>query len=101
MGNRKQASCSPYRLGSRPQVMLVSNCVPATMCAPPPTLMFPRDASERRYNGCVSHIRAFTLFELLIVVGIIAVLMVIILRRLQTLKAAETSLVLRIRSKAS
>lgn len=40
--------------------------------------MFPRDASERRYNGCVSHIRAFTLFELLIVVGIIAVLMVII-----------------------
>jgi type II secretory pathway pseudopilin PulG len=66
--------------------------------------MFPHDASERRCSGgCVSRtlrstprlprsaersgVRAFTLFELLIVVGIIAVLLVLIAPAFTTIKS--------------
>jgi len=42
--------------------------------------MFPHNANERRYSG-------FTLFELLVVVGIIAVLMVLIAPAFTTIKS--------------
>src|SRR5262245_41079176 len=53
------------------------------------TLMFPHDASERRYSGgCVRRTLGFTLLELLIVVGIIAVLLVLIAPGFTSLKSA-------------